>query len=126
MATRPGCHDAGPREIARLAGDIEALRQRALDEIGQAVRTREGLSQNAEVLMSLRAQLETSPDTLPAGWSVAAQLVPATGIVAGDCYSVDIVGGNVMTMVVVDVAGHGAGSAVVALRAKGTAARRHS
>lgn len=108
----------GASEIALLAEDVAAMRGRLHDEMDRATRTREGLSQNAAVLMSLRAQLETSPDALPVGWSVAAQLVPATGIVAGDCYTVDIVGREHMTIVVVDVAGHGAASAVAALRAK--------
>lgn len=108
----------GAREIARLAADVAKLRQELLDELDLATRTREGLAQNAAVLMSVRAQLETSPDNLPRGWSVAAQLLPATGIVAGDCYTVDVVGRDQMTLVVVDVAGHGANSAIVALRAK--------
>jgi sigma-B regulation protein RsbU (phosphoserine phosphatase) len=108
----------GAREVVALAKDVASLRGQLLDELDLATRTREGLAQNAAVLMSIRAQLETSPDNLPAGWSVAAQLVPATGIVAGDCYTVDIVGRDQMTVVVVDVAGHGASSAILALRAK--------
>jgi sigma-B regulation protein RsbU (phosphoserine phosphatase) len=108
----------GAKEIVTLADDVNALRGRLRDEIDLATRTREGLTQEAAVLMSVRAQLETSPDNLPPGWSVAAQLIPATGIVAGDCYTVDIVGRDQMTVIVVDVAGHGATSAVVALRAK--------
>jgi sigma-B regulation protein RsbU (phosphoserine phosphatase) len=108
----------GAKELVTLADDVAELRGRLLDELDLATRTREGLTQNAAVLMSVRAQLETSPDNLPSGWSVAAQLVPATGIVAGDCYTVDVVGRDQMTIVVVDVAGHGASSAVVALRAK--------
>ena len=108
----------GPTEITKLASEINTLRDRAREEVDLARRTREGLSQNAAVLMSLRAQLEASPDVVPQGWSVAAQLVPATGIVAGDCYNVEVVGQSVVTLVVVDVAGHGASSAVAALRAK--------
>ncbi len=107
----------GPKEIVRLAADVESLRERAHTEIEMASRTREGLSQNAALLMSIRAQLETSPENLPPEWAVAAQLVPATGIVAGDCYNIDVLGRQYLTIVVVDVAGHGAGSAVVALRA---------
>ncbi len=108
----------GAKEIVALAKDVASLRGQLLDELDLAMRTREGLAQNAAVLMSIRAQLETSPDNLPPGWSVAAQLVPATGIVAGDCYTVDVVGRDQMTVVVVDVAGHGANSAILALRAK--------
>ena len=106
----------GPREIARLATAVESLRERAHSQIELASRTREGLAQNAALLMSMRAQLETSPDNLPPEWAVAAQLVPATGIVAGDCYNVDVLAREFLTIVVVDVAGHGAGSAVIALR----------
>ena len=108
----------GAKELVTLADDIAALRGRLLDELDLATRTREGLTQEAAVLMSVRAQLETSPDNLPSGWSVAAQLIPATGIVAGDCYTVDVIGRDQMSVVVVDVAGHGASSVVVALRAK--------
>lgn len=108
----------GPTEIKQLSAAVEALRVTSRDEVELAKRTREGLTQNAAVLMSLRAQLETSPDTLPPDWSVSAQLQPATGIVAGDCYHVDSLGRDVATVVVVDVAGHGATSAVMALRAK--------
>jgi serine phosphatase RsbU (regulator of sigma subunit)/CHASE3 domain sensor protein len=108
----------GAKEVVTLANDVASLRGRLLDELDLATRTREGLAQNAAVLMSIRAQLETSPDNLPPGWDVAAQLVPATGIVAGDCYTVDVVGRDQMTVVVVDVAGHGANSAILALRAK--------
>ncbi|MEY2470028.1 MAG: hypothetical protein QOF21_2726 [Actinomycetota bacterium] len=109
---------AGATEVAELARDVESLQTRLREELDQAVRTREALSQNAAVLMSLRTQLETSPDNLPAGWAVSAQLVPATGIVAGDCYDIDYTADGRMSVIVVDVAGHGASSAVVALRAK--------
>ena len=108
----------GPSELKALASDVSALRARLLQELDLAARTREGLSQNAAVLMSLRTQLETSPENLPEGWSVSAQLVPAMGIVAGDCYDIDYLPTGGMAVLVVDVAGHGAGSAVVALRAK--------
>lgn len=120
LATEPSdvpFRRGGPKELAQLASGVESLRERARHQIELASRTREGLAQNAALLMSMRAQLETSPDNLPTEWSVAAQLVPATGIVAGDCYNVDVLGKDFLTIVVVDVAGHGAGSAVIALRA---------
>ncbi len=108
----------GAAELDELATEVENLRGRLREELDLATRTREGLSQNAAVLMSLRTQLETSPDDLPTGWSVSAQLVPAMGIVAGDCYDIDYLPNGGMAILVVDVAGHGASSAVVALRAK--------
>jgi sigma-B regulation protein RsbU (phosphoserine phosphatase) len=108
----------GAAEIAALSSAIQGANSRLHEELDAAVRTREGLSQTAEVLMSIRAELAVTPQTLPAGWSAAAQLVPATGIVAGDCYNIDSISRDSASIVVVDVAGHGAGSAVVALRAK--------
>lgn len=106
------------KELRVLAADAEGLRGRLSDELDLATRTREGLTQNAAVLMSVRAQLEASPDNLPSGWSVAAHLVPATGIVAGDCYDAAVIGRDQLSLVVVDVAGHGPSSAVLALRTK--------
>ncbi|MEY2396965.1 MAG: hypothetical protein QOJ00_139 [Actinomycetota bacterium] len=108
----------GATEIASLTAAVRRANVRVHDEIEAAVRTREGLSQTAEVLMSIRAELAVTPQSLPAGWSAAAELVPATGIVAGDCYNIDSIDAHTASVVVVDVAGHGAGSAVVALRAK--------
>lgn len=49
---------------------------------------------------------------------MAASLTPAWGVVAGDCYDVGWVRPDRLGLVVVDVAGHGAESAVVALRTK--------
>ncbi len=108
----------GASEITSLTSAIKDANLRLREELDAAVRTREGLSQTAEVLMSIRAELAVTPQTLPSGWSAAAQLVPAAGIVAGDCYNIDSIDKNSASIVVVDVAGHGAGSAVVALRAK--------
>ena len=113
-----GVPKRGASEINALSAAIQSANLRLHEELDAAVRTREGLSQTAEVLMSIRAELAVTPQTLPAGWSAAAQLVPATGIVAGDCYNIDSIDKNSAAIVVVDVAGHGAGSVVVALRAK--------
>lgn len=110
--------NSGPREIALLGVEIEAMRRRIGTELEAKVRSQEGLVQNAAVLMSVRARLESAPAIMPSGWSVAAGLTPATGVVAGDCYDVAWVQGSRLGIVVVDVAGHGAESAVVALRAK--------
>ena len=110
--------NSGPREIALLGVEIEAMRRRIGTELAAKVRSQEGLMQNAAVLMSVRARLESTPALMPSGWSVAAGLTPATGVVAGDCYDVAWVQESRLGIVVVDVAGHGAESAVVALRAK--------
>jgi serine phosphatase RsbU (regulator of sigma subunit) len=54
----------------------------------------------------------------PAGWSMAAQLRRAEGLAAGDCYDVSLLGPDVIALVVLDIAGHGARPAVTALRCK--------
>lgn len=109
---------SGPSEIAELGTEIEQLRRRVAVELETSLRSMEGLAQNAAVLMSVRSRLESAPELMPAGWSVAASLTPATGVVAGDCYDVGRIGASRLGIVVVDVAGHGAESAVVALRVK--------
>ena len=108
----------GPPEIVALGTEIERMRRRVAAELEATLRSQEGLVQNATVLMSVRARLESAPELMPSGWSVSATLTPATGVVAGDCYDVAWVQQSRLGLVVVDVAGHGAESAVVALRAK--------
>lgn len=105
----------GPPEVVALGAEIERMRRRVADV---TQRSHEGLVQHASVLMSVRARLESAPELMPSGWSVSASLTPATGVVAGDCYDVAWVQPSRLGLVVVDVAGHGAESAVVALRAK--------
>lgn len=108
----------GPPEVAALGAEIERMRRRVAAEMEATQRSHEGLVQHATVLMSVRARLESAPELMPSGWSVSASLTPATGVVAGDCYDVAWVQQSRLGLVVVDVAGHGAESAVVALRAK--------
>lgn len=109
---------SGPPEIGAMGDELEQMRRRIGVELEATLRSHEGLVQNATVLMSIRARLESPPELLPAGWSVAANLVPATGVVAGDCYDVSWVQPSRLGIIVVDVAGHGAESALLAVRAR--------
>jgi sigma-B regulation protein RsbU (phosphoserine phosphatase) len=109
---------AGPKEIAAVGRDVEQMRRRIAAEMDTSLRSQEGLAQNAAVLLSVRSRLESTPELMPPGWSVSASLTPATGVVAGDCYDIGRVGPSRLGLVVVDVAGHGAESAVLALRTK--------
>jgi serine phosphatase RsbU (regulator of sigma subunit) len=106
----------GPVELARLGADVEDLRRQLNLEILEAVRSREALEERATVVLSLRSQLEPEIDELPAGWTVAAQVEPAEGIVAGDCYDIVRLSPSVLGFVLVDISGHGAVSGILALR----------
>jgi serine phosphatase RsbU (regulator of sigma subunit)/CHASE3 domain sensor protein len=110
--------DTAPPEIVSLGHEIAEMRTRSEAAHQEALRSQEGLAQNAAVLLSVRSRLESTPERLPPGWSVAASLTPAWGVVAGDCYDIGWVRPDRLGLVVVDVAGHGAESAVVALRTK--------
>src|SRR4029453_12768238 len=78
----------GPPEIADLARDVDALRLEMNRALFDAVRARETIEQSASVVLQLRSELASGIDELPEGWTVAAQLHPAEGVVAGDCYDV--------------------------------------
>lgn len=108
----------GPPEIARLAGDVENLRRRLNREILEAVRAREAVEQSANVLLSLQSQLEPEVEQLPEEWTVAGQVEPAEGVVAGDCYDVVRVSASQLALVVVDISGHGAVPGILALRCR--------
>lgn len=108
----------GPPEIADLARDVDDMRRQMNRALFDAVRARETIEQSASVVLHLRSELATGVDELPGGWSVAAQLHPAEGVVAGDCYDVIDLGPFGLGLVVVDISGHGAVSGILALRCK--------
>ncbi len=108
----------GPPEIADLARDVDAMRLQMNRALYDAVRARETIEQSASVVLQLRSELATGVEDLPDGWTVAAQLQPAEGVVAGDCYDVINLPPSRLGLVVVDISGHGAVSGVLALRCK--------
>ena len=108
----------GPPEIAELAGAVDEMRTRIDTSRVAAERAREAVEQNAGVVLALRSQLEPDVGDLPQGWTVAAELRAAEGVVAGDCYDVARITGGRLGVVVVDIAGHGATEGVLALRCK--------
>jgi serine phosphatase RsbU (regulator of sigma subunit) len=108
----------GPPEIARLAHDVERLRRQLNNEVLDAVKAREAVEQSASVLLSLRSELQPDLDALPADWTVAGQVEPAEGVVAGDCYDLVRMSASQLGLVVVDISGHGAVPGVLALRCR--------
>ena len=108
----------GPPEIADLARDVDTMRLQMNRALYDALRARETIEQSASVVLMLRSELAADVEGLPDGWSVAAQLQPAEGIVAGDCYDVINLSPSALGLVVVDISGHGAVSGILALRCK--------
>lgn len=108
----------GPPEIANLARDVDTMRLQMNRALYDALRARETIEQSASVVLMLRSELAADVEDLPDGWTVAAQLQSAEGIVAGDCYDVIKLPPSALGLVVVDISGHGAVSSILALRCK--------
>ena len=108
----------GPPEIAWLASDIDAMRRRIDSQRAEAERSRLAVEQSAAVVLELRSQLEPDIGELPGGWTVAAQLRAAEGVVAGDCYDLLRIKDHHLALMVIDIAGHGATEGILALRCK--------
>ncbi len=110
--------DLGPPEIAGLARDVDEMRVRLSQMALDAERARESIEQNASVVLTLRANQRPDVGDLPAGWSVAADIRPAEGLVAGDCADVARLDEHTVAVLVVDISGHGAVAGILALRCK--------
>ncbi|MBV8951626.1 MAG: SpoIIE family protein phosphatase [Actinobacteria bacterium] len=106
----------GPPELAALGHDVDDMRARIIHELAENIRAREALEQNAALVLALRRLLEPEPTGVPAGWRVATGLRPAEGLVAGDSYDVALLPDGHLALVLIDIAGHGAVSAVSSLR----------
>jgi serine phosphatase RsbU (regulator of sigma subunit) len=68
--------------------------------------------------VQVRSELEGDLGDFPAGWTIAAGLRPAEGVVAGDCYEVGLISPTTIAITVLDIAGHGAEAAIAALKCK--------
>ena len=108
----------GPPEIAALALDVDAMRGRIQEQLAESERSRQAVEQSAAVVLTLRSQLEPDVGPLPDGWTVAATLRAAEGVVAGDCYDIFTMKDGHLALMVVDIAGHGATEGILALRSK--------
>ena len=109
---------SGPLELATVGEGVEAMRVRILGELEAVRRANEGLAQRAPAIVALRDALSPKTYDLPKGFTVAVHFQPAEGVLAGDWYeALALPDGNV-GLCVGDVAGHGATSAIVALRAR--------
>jgi serine phosphatase RsbU (regulator of sigma subunit)/CHASE3 domain sensor protein len=112
-------------DVQEVGRSIDEMRVTITERIAEAQqlreiadRSRETVEQSATLTLQLRNELATELGTFPAGWTAAASLLPAEGLVAGDCYDVTLVSPHQMGIIVVDIAGHGATQAIIALRCK--------
>ena len=115
----------GAPDVAELGASVDSLRATIADKLDEAAmardradRSREAIEQSTTVVLQLRSELAKELGTFPDGWSAAADLLPAEGYVAGDCYDVTLVSPHQLGVVVIDIAGHGAAQAVAALKSK--------
>ena len=108
----------GPPELASLALDVDAMRGRIRQQLVESERSRQAVEQSAAVVLTLRSELEPVLGDIPDGWTVAARLRAAEGVVAGDCYALFTTREGGIALVVVDIAGHGATEGILALRCK--------
>lgn len=108
----------GPIELATVGQGVEAMRLRILGELEAVRRANEGLAQRAPAIVALRDALSPKTYDLPPGFRVAVHFEPAEGVLAGDWYEALSLPDGRVGICVGDVAGHGATSAIVALRAR--------
>ncbi|MEZ0491276.1 PP2C family protein-serine/threonine phosphatase [Kineococcus sp. TBRC 1896] len=108
----------GPPELAAVAASAETMRRRILDELAEAVSAREALQQGQPLVAEVRDQLAAHDLPVVPGWSSAAALRPAEGLLAGDWYDVLPLADGRFAVVVADVSGHGARAGIVAIQLK--------
>lgn len=108
----------GPSEIVAAARAVSDLRHALVVDRDSARRQSEALEQTATLAVQVAVELGGATGECPAGWTVAASLEPAEGLVAGDSYGVVLTSPDVIAVVVIDIAGHGAQPALEALRCK--------
>lgn len=107
-----------PPELSALARNVDAMRRRLVDLVTASQRARETIEQNAAVVLTLGAHTGPVAPPLPDGWSIAGELRPAEGLIAGDTYDFVALRDERLGIVVVDIAGHGAVAGIAALRVK--------
>ena len=116
---------SGASDIALLGSDIDRMRQTIISKLREAehaqqqeIRVRKAVEQDTVLTLQLQNELANELGQFPDGWTAAAELLPAEGWVAGDCYDVTLVSPHLMGIIVLDIAGHGAHQAILALKCK--------
>jgi serine phosphatase RsbU (regulator of sigma subunit) len=117
-ALRQPIETTGPPDLAELASDVDAMRQRLLSEVDDAARARAALADRGLIVVALRDNLAPADVVLPDGVTLTGRFQPAKGLVAGDWYDVVRLDDDRVALALVDVSGHGAEVATFALRTK--------
>ncbi|MFB9378540.1 PP2C family protein-serine/threonine phosphatase [Kineococcus gynurae] len=108
----------GPPELSAVAASAEGMRRQIKDELERALSAQEALQQAQPLVVEVRDQLAAHEMPVIPGWSAAAVLRPAEGLLAGDWYDVLPVAGGRFAVVLADVSGHGARAGIVAIQLK--------
>ncbi len=110
--------DFDSAELQEVVDAIRALQRSLAHERDRAVTAYRALEQSAVLALHVRSELADELGDPPPGWSVGSALVPAEGVVAGDCFDLGLLDQHRLYVVMVDVTGHGAGAALDALKSK--------
>ncbi len=108
----------GPPELKQVAVAVDEMQRTISQQRDDAIRAREAIEQSAMLAVQVRSELASDLGDYPDGWTMAAGLRPAEGVVAGDCYDVSLLSPTTIGVIVLDIAGHGAQSAIAALKCK--------
>ncbi|MFP5489022.1 MAG: PP2C family protein-serine/threonine phosphatase [Acidimicrobiia bacterium] len=103
------------QDVSDAVGSLQRSLRTARDE---AVAAFSGLEQSAVLALQVRTQLANEIGQLPPGWTADSMLIPAEGVVAGDCFDLGLLDADHLYVIMVDVTGHGASAALDALKAK--------
>lgn len=105
-------------ELQDVSDAVASLQRSLASARDDAVAALAGLEQSAVLALQVRTELADEIGSMPPGWTAESMLVPAEGVVAGDCFDVGLLDANHLYVVVIDVTGHGASAALDALKAK--------
>jgi sigma-B regulation protein RsbU (phosphoserine phosphatase) len=105
-------------ELQDVVDAIRTMQSSLAHERDRAVTAYRTLEQSAVLALHVRSELADELGDPPPGWAVGSALVPAEGMVAGDCFDLGLLDQHRMYVVLVDVTGHGAGAALDALKSK--------
>jgi sigma-B regulation protein RsbU (phosphoserine phosphatase) len=115
---RAALPDFDSAELQDVTDAIRTLQQSLAHERDRAITAYNTLEQSAVLAVHVRSELADELGDPPPGWAVGSALVPAEGMVAGDCFDLGLLDQHRMYVVLVDVTGHGAGAALDALKSK--------
>jgi sigma-B regulation protein RsbU (phosphoserine phosphatase) len=110
--------DFDSAELQDVVDAIRTLQVSLAHERDRAVTAYQALEQSAVLAVHVRSELADEIGTPPPGWAVGSALVPADGVVAGDCFDMGLLDQHHLYVVMVDVTGHGPGAALDALKSK--------